>query len=44
MSRHVTISVNRKRVGFGAILLHTVLTIVTGGFWLVILLIRALLR
>lgn len=35
---------NRNTPGLGVILLHTLLTVVTGGFWLVILIIRALLR
>lgn len=32
-----------QRVGFGRLLLHVVLTAVTGGAWLVVLLIRYLL-
>lgn len=44
MSRkRVTITV-RRRVGFGRILLHTILTCITGGLWLVILAIRFMLR
>lgn len=34
----------RRRVGVGAILLHLILTCLTGGFWLVILFIRYMLR
>jgi len=46
MSRNITISVSRPRphVGFGSILFHTIMTCVTGGFWLVVLLVRYLLK
>lgn len=42
--RTVTVSVGKPRVGLGRILLHTFLTCATGGFWLIILAIRYLLR
>lgn len=32
-----------QRVGFGRLLLHVILTAITGGGWLVVLLIRYLL-
>lgn len=46
VSRHSSIyTVSAPRhVGFFAILLHTILTFVTGGLWLVVLAIRYLLR
>lgn len=33
-----------NRVGITRILIHTILTCLTGGFWLIILLIRYLIR
>lgn len=47
MSRrhHISYTVrSRQSVGFGAILLHTILTCITGGFWLIVLAIRYMLR
>jgi hypothetical protein len=35
---------SKRRVGLGSLLVHTVLTFVTGGVWLVILGIRFLLK
>jgi hypothetical protein len=29
----------KKKIGLGAILLHTILTLLTGGLWLIVLLI-----
>lgn len=34
----------RNRVGFGSILLHVILTLITGGAWLIVLVIIALLK
>lgn len=34
----------RNKVGFSKVLLHTILTFMTGGVWLVVLLVRACLR
>lgn len=43
--RRVTYTVHsRESVGLGRILLHTILTCITGGFWLIILAIRYMLR
>lgn len=43
--RSVTYTVQtRRRVGLGELLLHTILTVFTGGFWLVLLAIRYLIR
>lgn len=46
MSRHrVTYTVRSSHhVGLGQILFHTILTCLTGGFWLIILAIRYMLR
>lgn len=35
---------SNQRVGFGRVLLHTILTCLTGGLWLVVLAIRYMLR